>query len=106
VFERSEHESGEDAREAPLNPGSDHHAPAPYAREIGHIGAVAGDDAQAIGVPLFTAVILLEPHGAGTKYTATAIHGDEDGAQKHAKMGFHDGWGKALHQLVALAKTM
>ena len=60
----------------------------------------------AIGVPLFTAVILLEPHNAGTKYTAIAIHGDEDGAKKHADMGFRDGWGKALDQLVALAKTM
>ena len=29
---------------------------------------------------LLTAVILLEPHGAGTKYTAIAIHGDEEGA--------------------------
>ena len=55
---------------------------------------------------LFTAVILLEPHGAGTKYTAIAIHGDKDGAKKHADMGFRDGWGKALDQLVALAKTM
>jgi hypothetical protein len=33
---------------------------------------------------LFTAVILLEPHGAGTRYTAIAIHGDEEGAKKHA----------------------
>jgi uncharacterized protein YndB with AHSA1/START domain len=57
-------------------------------------------------VPLFTAVILLEPHGSGTKYTAIAIHGDEEGAKKHADMGFHDGWGKALDQLVALAKRM
>jgi hypothetical protein len=32
-------------------------------------------------VPLFTAVILLEPHNAGTKYTAIAIHGDEEGAK-------------------------
>jgi uncharacterized protein YndB with AHSA1/START domain len=55
---------------------------------------------------LFTAVILLRPHGAGTKYTAMAIHGDEEGARKHATMGFHDGWGKALDQLVALAKRM
>jgi uncharacterized protein YndB with AHSA1/START domain len=56
--------------------------------------------------PLFTAVILLEPHGAGTKYTAIAIHGDEEDTKRHASMGFHDGWGKALDQLVALAKTM
>ena len=60
----------------------------------------------AFGVPLFTAVILLEPHGAGTKYTAIAIHGDKESAQKHADVGFRDGWGKALDQLVALAKTM
>jgi hypothetical protein len=102
----SEHESGKDAREAPLNPVEGHHVPAALRSEIGQIGAVVGDNAQAIGVPLFTAVILLEPNSAGTKYTATAIHGDEDGAQKHGKMGFHDGWGKALYQLVALAKTM
>jgi uncharacterized protein YndB with AHSA1/START domain len=35
-----------------------------------------------------------------------AIHGDEEGAKKHAGMGFHDGWGKALDQLVTLAKRM
>jgi len=58
------------------------------------------------GVPLFTAVILLEPHGAGTKYTAIAIHGDEEATKKHSEMGFHDGWGKALDQLVAFAKKM
>ena len=58
------------------------------------------------GIPVFTAVILLEPHGAGTKYTAIAIHGEEEAAKKHSDMGFHTGWGKALDQLVALAKTM
>jgi uncharacterized protein YndB with AHSA1/START domain len=58
------------------------------------------------GELLFTAVILIEPHGAGTKYTAIAIHGDEEGATRHAAMGFHDGWGKALDQLIALAKKM
>jgi uncharacterized protein YndB with AHSA1/START domain len=56
--------------------------------------------------PLFTAVILLEPHGPGTKYTAIAIHGDEEDTKTHADMGFRDGWGKALDQLVTLAKTM
>ena len=61
---------------------------------------------SAEGIPLFTAVILLEPHGAGTKYTAIAIHGDEEGAKTHAKMGFDDGWGRALDQLVAFAKKI
>lgn len=54
--------------------------------------------------PIFTAVIALEPHGNGTKYTATAIHSAEEGCAQHAAMGFHEGWGKALDQLVALAK--
>lgn len=54
---------------------------------------------------LFTAVITIEPHGAGTKYTATAIHADEAGATRHRDMGFHDGWGAAFDQLVALVKA-
>jgi uncharacterized protein YndB with AHSA1/START domain len=58
------------------------------------------------GIPLFAVVILLEPDGAGTKYTAIAIHGDEEGPNRHAKMGFYDGWGKALDQPVALAKKI
>lgn len=53
---------------------------------------------------LFTATILLEPHGKGTKYTAIAIHGSEADAQKHEKMGFHQGWGTALDQMVEFLK--
>lgn len=52
-----------------------------------------------------TAIIQLEPHGTGTKYTAMAIHKDEEGRKQHEQMGFAEGWGKALDQLVALAKT-
>lgn len=54
----------------------------------------------------FTAIITLEPHGNGTKYTALILHGDEEGCKKHNEMGFHEGWGKALDQLVALVKKM
>jgi len=53
-----------------------------------------------------TAIILIEPKGKGTKYTAIALHTDESGRKSHEEMGFHDGWGKALEQLVAHAKTM
>jgi len=53
---------------------------------------------------LFTAVISIEPHGTGTKYTATAMHTDDAGATKHREMGFHHGWGAAFDQLVALVK--
>lgn len=54
----------------------------------------------------FTAVITLEAQGTGTKYSALAIHGNEADCKKHEAMGFHDGWGKALDQLVALVKKM
>jgi uncharacterized protein YndB with AHSA1/START domain len=53
----------------------------------------------------FTAILTLEAQGSQTKYTAGAIHGDEATSKKHEAMGFHQGWGKALDQLVALAKT-
>jgi uncharacterized protein YndB with AHSA1/START domain len=52
----------------------------------------------------FTAIILFEPHGTGTKYTAIALHRDEAGCKQHADMGFADGWGAALDQLVAHMK--
>ena len=50
---------------------------------------------------VFTAVITLEPQGTGTKYSALVIHGDPESCKKHEGMGFHQGWGKALDQLVA-----
>ncbi len=54
----------------------------------------------------FTAVISLALHENGTKYTALVIHGDEEARKKHEDMGFHEGWGKALDQLVTLVKKM
>jgi uncharacterized protein YndB with AHSA1/START domain len=56
--------------------------------------------------PFMTAVIMMEPHGKGTRYTAIAIHKDEDTRAKHEEMGFHDGWSKALDQLVEHVKSM
>ncbi len=56
--------------------------------------------------PFFTAVISLEPRGNGTLYRAVAIHKDEDGRKKHEEMGFHEGWGMVLDQLVAHVKAM
>jgi uncharacterized protein YndB with AHSA1/START domain len=58
------------------------------------------------GVGFLTAVITLESKGKGTKYTALAMHGDEKGRRNHEELGFHDGWGTALDQLVAHARTM
>jgi len=46
--------------------------------------------------PFFmTAAIMLE-----------SVGNDADARQKHEQMGFHVGWGKALDQLVALARTL
>jgi uncharacterized protein YndB with AHSA1/START domain len=52
----------------------------------------------------FTAVIRLEPSGRGTKYSALAMHGSIATCKRHAEMGFHDGWGTALDQLVAMSR--
>lgn len=56
--------------------------------------------------PFMTATILLEPEGDGTRYTAIAMHADPEAKKKHEEMGFFDGWGSALDQLVELSKRM
>ncbi len=51
--------------------------------------------------PFFTAVITIEPEGTGTRYVARALHRDPEGRTKHLEMGFLEGWGTALDQLVS-----
>ena len=63
----------------------------------------AGDSCVAFA---FTAFISFAPQGASTKYSALVIHGDEETRAKHDALGFQAGWGKALEQLVTLAKSM
>ncbi|MBX3501616.1 MAG: SRPBCC family protein [Alphaproteobacteria bacterium] len=58
------------------------------------------------GKPFFSAVVEIAPDGAGTRYIATAIHGNDETRKQHEEMGFHSGWSAALDQLVALAKTL
>ncbi|MDD5632783.1 MAG: SRPBCC family protein [Methylococcales bacterium] len=55
---------------------------------------------------LMTATISLEPHTNGTKYTALVQHADKEARVKHEKMGFYEGWGTCLDQLVAMIKKM
>lgn len=58
------------------------------------------------GLP-FTAVIELQPTASGgTRYRAVAVHQDPDARARHSEMGFTEGWGAALDQLVDLAKTL
>jgi uncharacterized protein YndB with AHSA1/START domain len=52
----------------------------------------------------FTAIISLARHGSGTKYSVRVIHGNEADRNTHAAMGFEEGWGKALDQMVAMIK--
>jgi uncharacterized protein YndB with AHSA1/START domain len=52
----------------------------------------------------FTAIIELADEGPGTRYQATVLHGDEAGMKKHQALGFEQGWGIALDQMVAMIK--
>ena len=58
------------------------------------------------GAPFFTGEIRLAREGEGTRYTAIARHASAETCKQHAEMGFHEGWGKALDQLVAVAKEL
>lgn len=55
--------------------------------------------------PFFTAALLLERKGKGTRYTAIAIHGNEETRKQHEEMGFHDGWGTVVTQMVEFIKS-
>lgn len=54
--------------------------------------------------PFFTAVLTLEPEGKGTRYVAVAIHGNEETRKNHEEMGFHQGWGTVVDQMVEYIK--
>ncbi|CAA0088747.1 Uncharacterised protein [Starkeya nomas] len=55
--------------------------------------------------PFFTGALILTPVGSGTRYTALAIHGNEETRDSHEKMGFHDGWGTVATQMVDYIKS-
>ena len=56
---------------------------------------------------VFTAIVTLSDAGNGkTLYHVVAMHADPDGAQKHATMGFNEGWGTAAEQLGEVARSL
>lgn len=56
--------------------------------------------------PFFTAIVTFETLPSGkTRYTARAVHWTKENCEKHAAMGFLEGWGKAFDQLVELMKA-
>lgn len=56
------------------------------------------------GKGFMTGTITLEEVAGGTRYTALVKHKDTADRDRHEAMGFMDGWGTALDQLVALMK--
>ncbi len=52
---------------------------------------------------MFVAVLTFEPlPNGGTRYTARARHWTREACEKHAAMGFAEGWSKVFDQLVKL----
>jgi len=55
----------------------------------------------------FTGIITFDPlPDGGTRYIARALHWTKANCEKHAAMGFADGWAKAFDQLVETARTL
>lgn len=55
----------------------------------------------------FTAIVEIQPNGSGgSRYRAIAMHQNPEDNKKHADMGFVEGWGAALEQLVELVKNL
>jgi uncharacterized protein YndB with AHSA1/START domain len=48
-----------------------------------------------------TAIIDLKAVDAGTHYKVRVLHADAEGKARHEAMGFQEGWGAALEQMVA-----
>jgi len=49
---------------------------------------------------LFTCDLTFTEEAGGTRYRAHAMHANPQARQTHETMGFHDGWGTALDQLI------
>jgi uncharacterized protein YndB with AHSA1/START domain len=54
--------------------------------------------------PFITAIITFATEGSGTRYKAVVLHSSEAERKRHEEMGFFDGWGTVLDQMVALIK--
>lgn len=71
-------------------------------RRFAFTDAILGD-LQPAG-PFMIGIWSIEAEGAGTRYTARARHWNEGDCQRHAGMGFADGWGACADQLKALTE--
>ncbi|RZQ61191.1 SRPBCC domain-containing protein [Amycolatopsis suaedae] len=55
-------------------------------------------------VPLTAEIVMLD-HADGTDYRVTVRHGDPAARDRHAELGFADGWGTVTGQLAALVES-
>lgn len=53
-----------------------------------------------------TAIITFEAENEGTRYAARVLHRNPAESRKHEELGFYDGWGTALDQLVQVAPLL
>ena len=54
----------------------------------------------------FTGMILLSETQEGTKYLAISKHRNKEDCKKHEEMGFHQGWGIVLDQLIEYVRSI
>lgn len=54
--------------------------------------------------PFMTAIITLTDHPDGTEYSAYVMHKNRADRDKHAELGFHDGWSTVAGQLATLTE--
>jgi uncharacterized protein YndB with AHSA1/START domain len=53
-----------------------------------------------------TAEVTLHDHPEGTDYRVVVRHGDRAARQRHAELGFADGWGTVAGQLARFAESV
>ena len=67
-----------------------------YRPAADHLGADCGSIA-------FTAIVTLTERAGETHYSVLVLHKDEAGRKRHEEMGFHEGWGTCMDQLIEVA---
>ena len=72
-------------------------------RRFAFTDAIIGDLEPA--GPFMIGIWAIEPDGDGTRYIAVARHWSEEARQRHAEMGFEEGWGACADQLAALCES-
>jgi uncharacterized protein YndB with AHSA1/START domain len=71
-------------------------------RRFAFTDAIVGDLMPA--GPFMIGIWTIEADGDGSRYTAVARHWTQVDRDRHAEMGFEEGWGACADQLVALAE--